>query len=220
MSEKIKLYTFYSDSHKEIYEKYFLKSFHEAKLDENFELDTTKVEQKSPTGDFNSQGFSETMLDKLHVIYRAIEENENKLFVFSDCDVQFFKNFYDDITTSYINDKVDMSAQSDAGTICAGFFVARANKIFKKFIEFVMKENYKFPNDQVCMNFHKGRVRYSLMPDNKYFSIGSVNGGKVWSGETNIIIPKGIYMHHANFTVGIKNKIELFELIKKRQENG
>jgi hypothetical protein len=55
---KLKIYTFYSSSHKEIYENYFLKSFNENKLNENFEIVLTEVVQRSETGDFNSKGFN------------------------------------------------------------------------------------------------------------------------------------------------------------------
>ena len=42
MNNKIKLLTFYSDSHKEFYEKYFLESFNEF-LKDDFKLHTLHV---------------------------------------------------------------------------------------------------------------------------------------------------------------------------------
>lgn len=213
----MKLYTFYSDSHQELYEKYFLKSFKEHNLGDSFELDVTKVEQKG-SGDFNSKGFNETMLEKLQVLKRAVLENPNKPFVFADCDIQFFKNFHDDIL-SYIDDTTDLVAQSDNGTICAGFFVARGTKVMKKFLDYIYDVTPKYANDQVAINANKGRVRYKLLPKDKYFTIASVNGAQVWHGQQDFELPSNILVHHANFTIGVPNKIQLFQYIQHHMKN-
>lgn len=212
----MKLYTFYSDSHEELYHNYFLKSFHEHNLGDSFELDVTKVDQKG-NGDFGTDGFNATMVDKVAILQRAVEENPDQPFVFADCDIQFFSNFHDDIL-SYLDDKTDMVAQSDNGTICAGFFIGRGTKVMKKFMDYIHKVTPQFANDQVAMNAHKGRVRYKLLPQDKYFTIAKVNGGKVWNGETGFDLPENIMVHHANFTIGVPRKIELFDYIKQHMK--
>lgn len=209
----MKLYTFYSESHRDIYENHFLKSFYEYGLDKKFELDATLVEQRGK-GDFGTKGFNETMEDKIKILIRAAEENPDKPFVYADCDIQFFKDFHDDILT-YLDDKTDMAAQSDDGTICAGFFVAKGNKVMKKFFNYIQKVTPKYTNDQVAINANKGRMRYRLLPSDKYFTIASVNGARVWKGETGFKIPENIMVHHANFTVGVERKVELFNYVKK-----
>ena len=65
----IKILTFYSDSHKELYEKYFLESFNKF-LKKDFELDVLYIEQLSNSGAFGTSGFEETMLMKIkHIIF-------------------------------------------------------------------------------------------------------------------------------------------------------
>lgn len=210
----MKLYTFYSDSHLELYENFFIKSFKENSMEKSFDLISLKVDQKSSTGDFNSDGFNSTMVDKVEIILQAINDNWGEPFMFCDCDIQFLRDFKQDIL-SYLDDKIDLYAQSDAGTICAGFLMVKANKISKKFIEKIIKETPKFSNDQVCMNYYKNHIRYKLLPEDKYFTIASANNAKVWNGEENFQVPSGILVHHANYTIGISNKKKLMELVKK-----
>jgi hypothetical protein len=212
----MKLYTFYSESHKELYENYFLESFNRLNLGDDFELDATIVSQKG-NGDFGTKGFKATMVDKIEILFRAVEENPDQPFVFADCDIQFFENFHDDILT-HLDDKTDMVAQSDNGTICAGLFIARGTKVMKKFLQHIHKVTPDYANEQVAMNVHKGRVRYKLLPQDKYFTIAMVNGAKVWEGETNYDLPKNIMVHHANFTIGVPRKAELFEYVREQMK--
>lgn len=212
----MKLYTFYSDSHEELYNDYFLESFKKHGLDKHFELDATKVDQKG-NGDFGTQGFNSTMVDKVEILLRAVEENPDQPFVFADCDIQFFEDFHDDILT-YLDDKTDMVAQSDNGTICAGFFIGRGTKVMKKFLQYIHKVTPNYANDQVAMNVHKGRVRYKLLPQDKYFTIASVNGARVWEGETSYTLPDNIMVHHANFTIGVPRKVEMFEYVREQMK--
>lgn len=214
--EKMKMYTFYSESHRDIYEDYFLKSFKKNKLDENFELITKVVPQLSDNGGFNSKGFNETMNFKLDLLLEAVKENKDKYFMYCDCDVQFIHNFYQDII-SYQNENIDIYAQPDEHTICAGFFMAKSNIIFEKFIKKVQKKlkeiNYQY-NDQVIMNQLKSFIRFKLLPKEKYFSIGNYNGGKVWKIGDEIKKTEEILVHHANYTIGTETKKALMNGLK------
>lgn len=217
---KIKLYTFYSDSHIQIYNDFFLKTFYECGLDKNFELDATKVIQRSNTGDFNSNGFKESMADKVHILKRAIHENPTIPFVYSDCDVQFFKNPFSDLM-KYVRDDIDMVAQNDIGGICAGFFMANPTEKFKEFLDVVDTHNHEYSNDQLCMNTYRDMIRLTLLPKHKYFTIGNYYG--LWNGESinlnNEIFKTEMILHHANFTIGVENKILMFDMIAKQINN-
>ena len=50
LNGKIPIYTFYSDSHSELFNNYFLPSFNEH-LSESFVLYTMNIEQKCETGE-------------------------------------------------------------------------------------------------------------------------------------------------------------------------
>lgn len=214
MKDKINLYTFYTETHNTLYEEYFLKSFYEKKLDENFNLKVRKFAQKSNDGSFNSKGFKETMFDKLSLIKDAIQENPENPFVYSDCDVVFYKNFYDDI---FLDSNIDALFQNDQNTLCAGFFIAKSTYKFKNFIDVVCHNNYKYPNDQVTMNAFKDNINYKLLECDKYFTIGNLLG--LYSGESFSLgekVKSEIILHHANFTIGIENKIKLINEVKNQ----
>lgn len=215
----MKLYTFYTETHKSLYEDFFIPSWERHGLSNNFDLKTLNGHQFSETGNFNSQGTIDTWDERLGMFLDVIEENWGSFFIYSDCDVQFFGNFYDDII-SRIDENTDMLAQSDMGTICAGFMVVQANKIMKKFFEKIRKELKNFSNDQMCINHYKMQMRSKLLPESKYFTIANSNGGRVWTpDQTNLIIPNDILVHHGNYTIGIENKTKLMEFVKKQKDD-
>ena len=120
----MKLLTFYSDSHKELYEEFFLESFNRL-LKDSFELKSKHIDQLSKTGEYDADGFSETMVEKLVQIIDNIDITDDEPLVFADCDIQFFEDFSDDITTE-LGD-YDIKFQDDIVCVCAGFFVCKQN---------------------------------------------------------------------------------------------
>jgi len=210
----LKIYTFYSDSHEVLLEKYFLPSFE--KTNKDIELKIKKINQKCKSGDYMSSGWYEAMINKVDYILESIEETWGGLFVHSDCDVQFFKPIKDDLV-SQLGDK-DFAAQDDGGEMCCGFFICKSNDRTKKLFENVKKEmNEKF-NDQQATNKIINKYASHKFLDYKYYSIYRKTNKKQWNKEMNINyseIPKEIIAYHANWTVGLKNKIELMNILKK-----
>lgn len=213
---KINLYTFFTESHEYLLNNYFLPSFQSAGLANNFNLNIIKCKQYSESGSFNTHGFHTTMLDKLKILIHAAENNDR--FVFADCDIQFFKNIYNDVVDI---DGYDLVAQNDLGSVCAGFLIINSSENLKNFLRFVYEQceanPYKYPNDQVCINTHLDLINYKLLPIDKYYSVGNYNQGQVWNGEDISNAPNDLILHHANFTIGVDNKIKLMNIIKKKQ---
>ena len=211
---KLNLYTFYTNTHEILLNDFFIPSFNRTEMFNNFNLHTIKTEQKSNTGSFNSPGFHVTTVDKLDIIINAI--NSDETFIFADCDVQFFKNIYSDILK---NKNFDILAQSDIDSICSGFMVIKSSNKVKKYFEniqkLLMNNPHLYPNDQVCINSNLNSIDYKLLPIDKYYTVGNYNSGIVWTGE-EITIPPSILMHHANFTIGVNNKIKLMNLVKTK----
>lgn len=208
----MKIYTFYSDTHERLYTDYFIKSFKEMKMDEFFEIDATRVIQRTQSGDFGTRGFAESMKDKVEIILRAIEENMGKEFIFADCDIQFLQPLHNDICNYDLSD-IDILAQSDQGTICAGFMLCRASEKLKKFFDKVFLNCMNFANDQVCINEYKSDINYRLLPEDKYYTVGNYIG--LWNGQ-DITPPTNVVVHHANFTVGVHNKQKLMDLCRQK----
>lgn len=202
------LYTFYSPSHTEVYEKYFLKSFNEH-LSNDFILTTHKCEQKTTDGNFSDPNWNSSMNDKLFLLKKAIKENDGKWFVYSDCDIQFFGNIMDDIKEN-INDNLDMLCQEDYHTICAGFMVIKASKKMYEFIEIIEMHHHE-SNDQIAMNQFRHLINFKLLPKDKYYTVGNFNGGRVWNPGEGVPNTENVVMHHANFTIGVENKIAMLK---------
>ena len=109
----MKILTIYSDSHKELYQKYFLPSFN-LYLNKH-ELIPIKVAQKG-TGEYEAPGFDKTMMDKINSIIDNLDVKDDRLLCYADCDVQFFG----DINVNELMGKYDIVFQMDSDDIyCA-----------------------------------------------------------------------------------------------------
>jgi hypothetical protein len=222
-----KLVTLYSNSHKRLYQDYFLRSYH-AFQSKSFSLSSSKVRQVCPTGEYESEGWFEAMLYKINYIIKTIDITDPGLYVFADCDIQFFREIDIDLKAHDILFQSDAGTyfQSDAGTYCAGFFACRQSETVLRFFKFVkqaMELNAdKKINEQMMINYILWRkafpVKAGLLPKDKYWTIGNANGGRIWNGEKVRCPPASIVMHHANFTFGIANKLKLCAIVKKQIE--
>jgi hypothetical protein len=86
----------------------------------------------------------------------------------------------------------------------------------KKVFEDSISHIDKFEHDQYAFNyFGRKSLNWKTLPEEKYYTIAYNTGNVVWNGEEYNDIPKSILMHHANWTVGVKNKIKLLEYIKR-----
>lgn len=217
----MKVYTHYSESHKELYEKYFKKSLRELYTKDELAIRSACHKQTTSSGSFMEAGWLESMQYKLEVILKAIEENKDQYFIFSDVDIVFYDKFIEDLLKSV--DGYDIACQEDCGSLCAGFFIARGNeKNFNLFTK-IYKTFRQLVNDQVALNHYKNDVNYKLLDKNKYYTIGNFynnpDGTHVWDNSTNIIPPKSMKIHHANYVVGVEGKTKLINLIKTNYES-
>lgn len=206
------LYTYFTNSHKELYEKYFLESFNKYLLSD-FNLITTHTAQKTENGDFTDPEFGACTDDKLIILKQALKDNEGKWFIYADCDIQFFDNIKKDIE-GYLSDDIDMVCQEDTNTICTGFLIIKSSQRMRDFIDLVANNRYKHHDDQMTMNYFSNQIRFKFLDRDKYYTIGNYNGGRVWNGE-DFNTHSGILMHHANFTIGVKSKINLLEKVRE-----
>ena len=211
------IYTHYSDSHKEMYENFFKASLRKLYSKEEVLIKATYHKQTTSTGSFMSSGWLESMDIKLDVILTAL--NETKEFIFADCDIQFFKPFINQVLES-LND-YDIACQEDRGSLCAGFFGCKSNDRTKKLFTTIKNRFREMVNDQVALNNLKSIVSSTLLNKEQFYTIGNYfqnkNGTFVWDNETNIIPPSNILLHHANYVVGVENKLKLLQMIKANE---
>ncbi len=213
----MKLLTFYSDSHEEMYTNYFLDSYNKY-LTQSFELIPNKIDQICVSGDYGSDGFSNAMLEKINHIINNIDITDKELLVFADCDIQFFTDFSKEITDE-LGD-YDIKFQSDVTCICAGFFVCQQSQTvldFFKLVQNTLKSvmNQKVDDQQVINHIiHKHPIKWALL-SNKFFTVVMATGPKQWNGE-DFELKEAIYTQHANWTVGLKNKYKLLDMAREK----
>ncbi|MBN3040290.1 MAG: hypothetical protein JW867_04115 [Candidatus Omnitrophica bacterium] len=234
MQTKIKLYSFYSPSHERIKDEWFLKT-----LKDDYEIDIRRCEQKG-SGRYRTKGWAETILFREDMVIEAIKENWGRIFVYSDIDVQFFKKTEPILVDAINNFDIVLQKDDPQNNACLGFFVARANKETLNFFDLLRKRVLKEGRDQVLANrilkdynlagvisfkniikgLFKGllnRFNYGLLPD--VFFSGGTFSGKIWQPGMDLSIPKDIVLHHANWTVGVDNKILQLKYVKEKSEN-
>jgi hypothetical protein len=212
----MKLLTFYSDSHFEMYARYFLPSYREHLS--HHQLIAKRIEQLSPSGEYQAEGFDLTMLEKIDMIIENIDLS-GEPFIYSDCDVQFFGEISHDLNENEILFQNDYLLNN----YCAGFFIAKQSQAVLDFFikvreTFISKMNGVI-HDQTIINelLDVGYpIKADMLPASKYWTAAFATNGALWNGQ-QIEVPKEIVMHHANFTIGIENKIALLEQVKNKR---
>lgn len=210
------IYTHYSDSHKEMYENYFRTSLRNLYSKDEALIKATYHSQTTSSGSFMTKGWLDSMDIKLDIILKAIYENKGKSFIFADCDIQFFKPFIKRIEQEL--EDCDIICQEDRGSLCAGFFGCKSNDRTLELFTTIKDKFREMVNDQVALNNLKHIVKYKTLNKEEFYTIGNffenVNGTFVWDNNTNIVPPKSIVLHHANYVIGVDNKLKLLEMIK------
>lgn len=209
----MKIITFYTSSHRPLFDR-FLSTLR--LTNPQLEVAATEMPQRSRTGVFGTVGFNESMQDKIDVILSHWSQIRNgEHFLFSDCDVQFLKEFVTDIQ-SYDQSK-DILFQDNVDCFCAGFMYCKKTALLKDFLLMVKKLTPQHQmDDQGAINYLLDRGEHGLsvglLPRTKYFTVAAATGERVWRGE-KFQVPPEVLVHHANWTVGIRRKIRLMDVV-------
>ena len=200
----MKVYTTYTPSHKVLFENYFLKT-----LPDEFIIKAFEIPQECKTGDFYAEGWDKTCYRKVELFYDACKENMGGVFVFLDVDIQFFGNIKD-ILLEELGD-FDIACQDDLTTRSSGQFICRCNdatlNMFAK-----MKDEYRL-EDQTTLNDHIHLCKSKFL-SRKFFTFGHIMP-QPWDGE-DFNIPEDIVTHHANWVIGVNNKIKIMDIVREK----
>lgn len=216
-----KVLTFFSDSHKEIYENYFLETFNKVMSDE-FTLISKKIDQVSPTGEYNSKGFDLAMMKKVDLIIDNIDPNDEDVIIYADCDIVFFKK----LDLDFKDYDIFFQNNCSPGSYCAGFFIAKQSESLLQFYKFLKQEYIKIMNGsiddqgalQYVMNKGQNFIKAGMLTPEQCYSIGFNTSPKVWNGQSSNF-PTNLYTFHANWTIGVNNKLALLKLALESQKN-
>lgn len=216
---KIKLYALYTPSHKILVDKYFLPS-----IKDNFEIILDEFKQLCPTGKFNSEGWNTTMLDKVDVIINAIKANKNKIFIFSDVDIIFIKPIENEIKKWMQKYEFVIQKSSEKlSNCCTGFFAMIGNNknlnLWINIKNFMLKNPKLSEEDVLNLFIKQGKlkdIKWSHL--SKEYNTGGMFTASRWNPGQELILPENIVLHHANWTVGIENKIKQLEYVINKKK--
>lgn len=201
----MKIYTILSDSHKFLFDEFFLKSLLEHEPDA--ELITINQKQICSTGSYYDNGWKESMEQKVDTYLEAVNSND-QFFIWSDVDIQFYDKFIDTCIKEL--GTYDIAFQEGVGQeYCAGFFIAKINDSTKRFFELIKKEYNRYSCDQQAINSNIRLVNANFL-SHKFLNISFQH--RQWNGQ-NISLKEKPILFHANYTVGLQHKIMLLEKI-------
>jgi hypothetical protein len=205
----MKIFTFYSDSHKHLLDL-FLKSFFK-----NCSLDLTikKIDQKC-SGDYHSNGWKEAMVSKIQYIIDSLKQcDEGEIMIHSDCDILICDNIDGYIEESLSNK--DIVFQWDSSGVCMGFFACVKNNLTVKFFDKLLFNLHLHKDDQYCANHLLSidefkNLKWDLF-DHKCFTVGMLN--IMYNEDIEISIPKDLNIFHANFSPNLNLKTQLMQKV-------
>lgn len=232
----MKVYTIYSESHREMYEM-FNNSIHT--LNPDLEIMADFINQDCPSGQYMSKGWVNTMARKLDCILHAIDANDT--FIHSDVDIIFQKGVKDALLEELGDHDIafqkDSKSKGASGNLqewyCMGFFVCRPNARIKELFLKIKNTLDEFEgNDQMALNHYIGGykndnpghgwndIKYKHLSDSFYtFGLSPECTGMPWEGQ-EFYIPENTYTFHANWTLGTDNKLRLMRYAKDKLSVG
>jgi len=225
---KIKAYTLFTDSHKKFLTDYFLPTF---PYREEIELTILYRPQKCKTASFETEGWHDTMRDKVKCFIDGINQcSDEEIFMFIDPDIQFFGDFYDDIINGL--DNKEAVFQNDVfGGVNTGFFAVKNTQKIRSFFKTVLGNLDSFSQEQVLANhlltnssrYPSIAIDWAFLPA-KYWTYGHIaaiptTGSNPYRGSwtpeaPDFDVPSDIVIHHANWTAGIDNKLKLLNIVR------
>jgi len=233
----MKLYCFYTASY-----EIFLKTWFLSSNQDDFDVVLHKSSFQGEAANYKEEDWYNITKEKAKYIIQTIQENMGDTFIFSDVDIQFFqqtKPYIDQLMGSK-----DLLIQRDdpQGMCCTGFLVLRGNrKTLRLWQDIYNLIGNEFGDDQDCFNMllrpptilfrmlnkvlssnmkiklstrraNKYHLKWEYLP-NTFFSGGTLTGNR-WVPAENLSIPENIILHHANWTVGMDNKIAQLKYVR------
>ncbi len=211
----IPLYCVHTESHAALFGDWFLPS-----LSRTDPLDLRVTPCHATTGgSYRDPAWSRAIITKSDVILRAIRENHDRVFVYSDVDVQFFAPMLEPLLDALGDGDIALQRDDRAGMHCTGFFVARGSDRLVRFWERVRAAAVHEGRDQRAFQeivADDRSVRVGRLPE-IFFGAGlgipqpddydAEASFRLWEPGDAITIPEGIVLHHANWTIGQEHKL-------------
>ena len=207
----MRLYTLYSESHRELYEKFYKPS-----IPDGFDPVSVRVDQEGSGVFMDGYGWKLTMDKKLDLILTAIEENDEP-FVYADCDIQFFRPCADHMLECLGDHEIAFQCDWWGwGAKCFGLFIARPTENLKNVIINIKQLCTEDRGDQEVLNDllkEDPNLLDDVLLPHEYWTHGA-SDGKEYRSEMALEVPSDIITHPANWVKGNAGKTELMQRVK------
>lgn len=213
----MKLYSFYTPSH-----KVFFKNYLEPSASKEFDVvgfEDSNQYCKSST--YKETGWRATQISKVKYWIKCVKENYGLHIICSDCDIQLLGNVKEKLLY-YLGDK-DIGFQQNwlGGKICSGFFICKCCPKVLDFLTMTLNHLEK----SLESDGEGGGEQYSMqyIIENKFLDISVVKlkfsefwcPGAFYENPKDLDVPNDILVHHANWTHGKENKILQLDYVKE-----
>jgi len=214
-SEQINIHCFFTTAYQVLVDEWFLPSVSEYKP----VLMVGDGRGMTGAASYRDRHWGEITREKMDAIIAAIWQNWGRVFIFADPDIQFFRESWEGIAAALEGRDIVFQKDSPRGIACTGFFACRGNE---KVLRFWLKARALHPDDQIAANRLLRRrdcdVRWGFLPDT--FMSGGTLTGKLWAPGMALPLPEGMVLHHANWTIGLPNKLAQLRYVRDRLKGG
>jgi MoaA/NifB/PqqE/SkfB family radical SAM enzyme len=211
----MKLIASFSPSHERLKDDWFLRT-----LKDDYEICLHRCDVRGH-GKYLQDDWTRAVLIKSDRIIEAIQDNWNDTFVYSDVDVMFFAPTKTAILASLADKDIVCQLDDPSGNLCTGFFGIRANEATLRLWHHVRQSVERDGRDQLAFNRmvrQQGDLRPGYLPLS-FFGRGTF-AGRRGLGRERFYIPPNAAMFHANWTIGIENKIVLLSHAQRIMARG
>ena len=214
LENKMKLYTFHSPVIRPMWEL-----FSESVKKTSFELIPIECPKEYDGAKYGETRYWKLMNWMGNYRVKLVKDGNGEVIATSGCDSLFFEDCVPDLMERIKN--VDFLAADDRpqdSFLCGCLEVIRTNSSCIKLFESIYSDPSigRGPDDPL-LNKYRNLVKWAALPHNKYWNMCDVLSrlGRPWNmGDQITNPPTNIFWFHANFTIGLQNKLYLMNLVK------
>lgn len=177
-------------------------------------------------GDYGTNEFFEVMSYKIKQIQNYLQNiSDNENLIYLDADIHIRQDIVSHMNNELNFSKKDILFQSDDGDPCAGMFICKNSNKIKAFFNEVydtMHSNREYyaqrsADQTAVLDVLKLRkINYGFL-SNRFTTYGNLRVDKrsLWSPNSRKFrLPNDLVAFHANFTIGLENKIALLNYVR------
>ncbi len=181
--------------------------------------------------DFGTRHWHRVVIHKFDVLAAAFAaQPADTIFVMSDVDIRFYRTFADDVRRRMAD--LDILFQTNRPHdphpfkyLCTGFVVIRNCEATRDFFErariVLTQADDPMVGDQVsCIRTIEARpnaIRFGLLPETYWVPRRT---GTRWQPGAPLTPTRDIFLHHANYTIGVSNKLAQLAAVEELLANG